>query len=264
MNFDMLLTDGQIFLLIFARIIALMLLIPIMSSTAFPGPARAGLAFFTALAVFPMAKNLGFVIPDTGLIYALLIIGEVLIGVLLAFIVQLVFTVFQLAGQMFSIQMGFGASQVYDPLSQIEVPLLGQFLNLVSMLVFLVIGGMKKIFLTGIYQSFAAVKAIDVFSQRDMLVTYFSGVLGKLFEQAIIIAFPIMGTLILLSVTMGLLAKAAPQMNLLMVGFPIQITVGFIMMLAAMPFLIEKFSMIIDAGFSQILTILDSAYRGAL
>ncbi len=73
-----------------------------------------------------------------------------------------------------------------------------------------------------------------------------------------------MGTLILLSVTMGLLAKAAPQMNLLMVGFPIQISVGFIMMLAAMPFLIEKFTIIIDSGFEQILTILDSAYRGTL
>jgi len=209
-----------------------------------------------------MAKNLGYLIPDAGLMYALLLIGEVLVGVLLAFIVQLLFTVFQLAGQMFSIQMGFGASQTFDPLAQIEVPLLGQFLNLVAMLVFLVTGGMKKIFLSGIYQSFVAVKAIDLFTQRDMFLTYFAGVLGQLFEQAIIIAFPIMGTLILLSVTMGLLAKAAPQMNLLMVGFPIQISVGFIMMLAAMPFLIEKFSIVIDGGFAQILTILDSAFRG--
>lgn len=263
MNFDILLTDGQILLLIFARIIAMMLLIPIMSSTAFPAPARAGLAFFTAMAVFPMAKNLNFVIPDSALLYALMVIGEVLIGVIMAFVILLVFTVFQVAGQMFSIQMGFGASQVYDPLAQIQIPLLGQFLNLIAMLVFLVTGGMKKIFLTGIYQSFVAVKAYDLFIQKDMMVSYFTGVLGNLFEQAIIIAIPIMGTLILLSVTMGLLAKAAPQMNLLMVGFPIQISVGFIMMLAAMPFLIEKFTIIIDAGFEQILTMLDTAYRGA-
>lgn len=261
MNFDLLLNDGQIFLLVFARIIALMLLMPILSSSAFPGVARAGLAFFTALAVFPMAKNLNFVIPDTGLMYALMLIGEVLVGVLIAFIILLVFTVFQVAGQMFSIQMGFGASQVFDPLSQIQIPLLGQFLNLVAMLVFLVTGGMKKLFLTGIYQTFVAVKASDLFQHRDMLVSYFSGVLGSLFQQAIIIAIPIMGTLILLSVTMGLLAKAAPQMNLLMVGFPIQISIGFIMMFAAMPFLIEKFSMIIDSGFHQILVIFDAAWR---
>lgn len=264
MDFNALLIDGQIFLLIFARIISLMLVMPIMSSTAFPAPARAGLGFFTALAVFPMAKTLNFLIPDNGLMYAVLLIGEVLVGILLAFIIQLVFTVFQVAGQMFSIQMGFGASQVFDPLAQIQIPLLGQFLNLIAMLVFLVTGGMKKIFLTGIYQSFIAVKAQDLFAQREMLVAYFTGVLGNLFEQSIIIAIPIMGTLILLSVTMGLLAKAAPQMNLLMVGFPIQISIGFIMMIAAMPFLIEKFTIIIDAGFEQILSLLDVAYRGAL
>lgn len=263
MDFNALLADGQIFLLIFARIIAMMLLMPIMSSTAFPAPARAGLAFFTAMAVFPMAKGLNFIIPDSGLLYAVLIIGEVLIGIIMAFVIILVFTVFQVAGQMFSIQMGFGASQVFDPLAQIQIPLLGQFLNLIAMLVFLVTGGMKKIFLMGIYQSFAAVKAVDLFARREMLISYFTGVLSNLFEQAIIIAIPIMGTLILLSVTMGLLAKAAPQMNLLMVGFPIQITVGFIMMLAAMPFLIEKFTIIIDAGFDQILSILDYAYRGS-
>ncbi|MBI9100566.1 MAG: flagellar biosynthetic protein FliR [Spirochaetaceae bacterium] len=264
MDFDALLTEGQIFLLIFARIIALMLIMPILSSSAFPAPARAGLAFFTAIAVFPMARTLGFVIPDTGVLYAVMVIGEVLIGIIMGFIILLVFTVFQVAGQMFSIQMGFGASQVFDPLAQIQIPLLGQFLNLIAMLVFLVTSGMKKVFLTGIFQSFSVVKATDLFLQREMLVSYFTGVLGSLFEQAIIIAIPIMGTLILLSVTMGLLAKAAPQMNLLMVGFPIQISVGFIMMLAAMPFLIEKFTMIIDAGFSQILNILDFAYRGTL
>ncbi|MDA3808806.1 MAG: flagellar biosynthetic protein FliR, partial [Spirochaetaceae bacterium] len=230
MNFDALFVDGQIFLLIFARIISIMLIMPIMSSAAFPGPARAGLAFFTAMAVFPMARNLNFLIPESGLLFSFLIIGEVLIGIIMGFIVLLVFTVFQIAGQMFSIQMGFGASQVFDPLAQIQIPLLGQFLTLIAMLVFLVTGGMKKIFLTGVYQSFSAVKASDLFVQQDMLVAYFSGILAQLFEQAIVIAIPIMGTLILLSVTMGLLAKAAPQKNLLMVGFPIQISVGFIIM----------------------------------
>ncbi|MDA3811298.1 MAG: flagellar biosynthetic protein FliR [Spirochaetaceae bacterium] len=264
MNFDALFVDGQIFLLIFARIISIMLIMPIMSTAAFPGPARAGLAFFTAMAVFPMARNLNFLIPESGILFSFLIIGEVLIGIIMGFIVLMVFTVFQIAGQLFSLQMGFGASQVFDPLAQIQIPLLGQFLNLIAMLVFLVTGGMKKIFLTGVYQSFSVVKASDLFVQQDMLVAYFSGVLGHLFEQAIVIAIPIMGTLILLSVTMGLLAKAAPQMNLLMVGFPIQISVGFIIMLASMPFLIEKFTIIIDSGFEQILTILDAAYRGIL
>ena len=79
--------------------------------------------------------------------------------------------------------------------------------------------------------------------------------LGRLLGQALVIAFPILGTLMLVYVTMGLLAKAAPQMNLLLLGFPIAISAAFLMLFLTLPFLMEAFSRVIDASFEGIMDL---------
>ena len=84
--------------------------------------------------------------------YGLLVLGEVGIGLLIGFLLNLIFSAFQLAGQFFSLQMGFSASEVFDPLSQVEIPLMGEFLNLIAMLVFLTTSGMSKFLLVGVQQ----------------------------------------------------------------------------------------------------------------
>ena len=79
----------------------------------------------------------------------MMLLLEVLLGIVMGLIMQIVFTVFQVAGQMFSVQMGFGASSTYDPLSQVEMPLVGQFFNLLGMYLFITIGGMRNLFIRG-------------------------------------------------------------------------------------------------------------------
>jgi flagellar biosynthetic protein FliR len=204
----------------------------------------------------------GYPIPESGLSYAMLLAGEALVGIITGFVLVIVYASFQVAGQFFSLQMGFGASQVYDPLAQIQIPLMGQFLNLIAMFVFVGTGGFQKVFLFGVERSITTVRAVDFVLGKDYILrTLFTG-LGRIFEQAMIIAFPILGTLFLVSVTMGLLAKAAPQMNLLMLGFPIAISVAFMVILLIIPLLIESFSRIIDSGFETILRLFAAA-RGA-
>jgi flagellar biosynthesis protein FliR len=155
--------------------------------------------------------------------------------------------------------MGFGASQVFDPLSQIEIPLLGQFINIIAMFVFVFTAGFQKVFLTGVYYSFRAMRATDLIVLReDILISLLRG-LSELFENALIISFPILGTLFLVQVVMGLLAKAAPQMNLLMLGFPLSIGVAFVIMLITVPFLMVTFDRVIDIGFERLLEL----FRGA-
>ncbi|MDC7240938.1 MAG: flagellar biosynthetic protein FliR, partial [Spirochaetales bacterium] len=242
----------QLYFLIFARVFALFMVVPIISSSGIPAMAKAGLAIFTAVAVYPMVRTLGYVIPDTGLLYGALLIAEVMTGLLIGLFLQLVFVVFQLGGQMFSVQMGFGASATYDPMSQVEIPLIGQFFNLVGMFVFIVSDSLQKVFLIAIYNSFRAMKGDYLMTNPSFLTNSLISALGQLFEQSLILAVPMMGTLLMVSVTMGLLAKAAPQMNLMMVGFPIQISVGFLIIMMAAPFLAEKMVMVIENGFSQI------------
>ena len=262
MFFYTLVENSQLYFLIFARVFALISIAPLLSSTAFPGVIRITLALFTAIAVFPEVQSAGYPIPDTGLAYVFLVIGEIGIGLLSGFFLQLIFTSFLVAGQFFSMQMGFGASVVFDPLAQIQIPIMGQMLNNFAMFVFLAAGGFYKVFLTGVYRSFQSLNAYTLMTQKEHLFTMSLTGLGKLFEHALIIAMPILGTLFLISVSTGLLAKAAPQMNLLMMGFPIAILTAYVIIFLSLPFLIGKFSVIIDNSFTEVLRWY-SLYRGA-
>ncbi len=253
MFFYTLAENSQLFFLILARIFALISMAPLLSSTAIPFTVRAALALFTAIAVFPGIYESGYVIPESGLAYLALLTGEISIGIITGFFLQLIFTSFLVAGQFFSMQMGFGASVVFDPLAQIEIPIMGQLLNNFAMFVFLTAGGFYKVFLTGVYRSFKSLNAYTILLNRDHIFTMTVNGIGVLFEQALIIAMPILGTLFLISVSTGLLARAAPQMNLLMMGFPIAILTAFFVIFFSLPFLIGQFATILDSSFTEIL-----------
>lgn len=258
MNTELLTTNILIFFLVFARIFALLQTAPILSSSSIPGMVRVGFSFVLSFVVAPSVIQSGYPLPQSGLYYALLLVGEAVIGISLGLILTVIFSVFTVSGQFYSVQMGFGASQVFDPLAQIQIPLMGQFLNLMAMFIFLVDGGLQKVFLTGVFRSFQSVRAVNFIIMKEPLYKIFLRSLSVMFEQALVIAFPILGVLLLVSISMGLLAKAAPQMNLLMLGFPIKISVAFIMLFVTIPFLMEAFERIIDSSFYGILQFLNS------
>lgn len=243
--------NTAVFFLVFVRILALIQVAPLLNSSGIPYVAKIGLAGLSAFLVFPWMQG-AYPIPSTGLAYGFLILGEALVGIITGFILVLAYAAFQVAGQFFSLQMGFGASQVFDPMAQIQIPIMGQFLNLVAMFVFLVVGGFQKLFLSGVVQSFRAFRAVDLVVYREDLVEVLLRGLSRLFEHAMVIAFPILGTLFLVSLTMGLFAKAAPQMNLLMLGFPLAIGVAFLIIFLAMPFLVEVFAQIVEQSFETL------------
>jgi flagellar biosynthetic protein FliR len=255
-------SNSQLYLLIFVRVFAMLQVAPLLSSGSLPVVARIALAFFSAFVLFPWVSESGYPIPETGLSFVLLLVGEILLGIITGLFLVIIYAAFQVAGQFFSLQMGFGASQVFDPLAQIEIPLMGQFLNIIAMFIFVTIGGFQRLFLSGVYRSFQAMRAVDLLTQKDYLLRVMMSGLSKLFEQALLIAFPILGTLFLISVTMGLLSKAAPQMNLLMMGFPISIGVAYLVIFAILPFLVDAFEKIIDGSFYQILEFFDRAGGG--
>ena len=147
--------------------------------------------------------------------------------------------------------MGFGASETWDPLAQIENPLLGQYLNLIAMFCFLSIGGFRSLFLGGFLRSIQSFSVVALVEQREGFVNFFVLALSRLFADALLVSLPIVGTLFLVSVSTGLLSKAAPQMNLLSEGFPISISVAFTIIFILMPFLIENFANILNSSFGH-------------
>jgi flagellar biosynthetic protein FliR len=225
---------------------------PLLSSDSIPQVAKLSLAGFAAYAAFPSALVKDWVLAPFGLSFIFLIIGEAIIGIIMGFFLTIIFAAFSTAGQFFSLQMGFGASETFDPLSQIENPLLGQYLNLVAMLVFITIDGFRELFLGGFWRSLQTINVMSLIGGRDHIVFMLLAGLSRLFLDAIIISLPILGTLFLTSLSTGLISKAAPQINILSEGFPISIITAFVLIFATLPFMTEAFSRIINSGFATI------------
>jgi flagellar biosynthetic protein FliR len=175
-----------------------------------------------------------------------------MIGLTMGFFLSIVYSAFLTAGQFFAQNMGFGAMETYDPLAEVEIPIMGQFLNLIAMFVFLVTDGFQQLFLIGVQGSFKAIRAYDLVARKDDMIQFLLHAVSALFQQSLVIAMPVMGTLFIISVAMGLLSKAAPQMNLLTEGFPISLAVTYILMIVSLPFMMEAFSRIIGSSFNDL------------
>jgi flagellar biosynthetic protein FliR len=258
---------GPVYLLIAVRAFAMIQVAPLLSSEAIPQAAKIALSGFVAFAVLPTAEVFMAANSPSGLVtlpggtltdlryepfslrFLLLLIGEGIIGVIIGFYLTIIFAAFSTAGQFFSLQMGFGASETFDPIGQVENPLMGQYLNIVSMLVFITIGGFNQLFLGGFWRSVQTINIISLIEGRETVVGMLASGLSRLFLDAMIISLPILGTLFLTSLATGLISKAAPQINILSEGFPISITTAFILLFASLPFMTEAFSHVIDSGF---------------
>jgi flagellar biosynthetic protein FliR len=251
------LAAAPLFLLLAVRALALIETAPLLSSEANPQTARVALAGFAAYAAFPSAQAAALSGGLQGtdifsLAFLLLLAGEALIGVILGFYIILIFSAFSTAGQFFSLQMGFGASETFDPLSQIENPLMGQFLNLAAMLVFLTLNGFTSLFQGGFWRSVQTLNTASLAAGREAALGMLLSGLSRLFLDAMVISMPILGTLFLTSLSTGLISKAAPQINILAEGFPISITVAFMLIAFTMPFMVEAFAQVVDSGFSTL------------
>jgi len=251
--------DLTLFLLIAARTLAMVEVAPLLSGAGVPQAAKVGLAGFAAAAVFPAVKAAGYAIPADGAAFALLLVGEAMIGLIIGFFLSIVYGAFVTAGQYFSLQIGFSATETYDLLAEIEIPLMGQFLNLIAMFVFVSTRGFQKLFVIGVQGSFRAMRAVDLVTRRDGIVEFLVRSVGALFQHALVLAMPILGTLFILSIALGLLSKAAPQMNLLTESLPTSLLVTYFLLVACLPFMMEAFSRLIEAGYSDLARLLGGA-----
>jgi flagellar biosynthetic protein FliR len=248
-------TAAPAFFLIAVRAFAMIQTAPLLNSESIPQVAKVALAGFAAYASFSAALISDWVIAPFGLGFVFLVIGEALIGIIIGFYLTIIFAAFVSAGQFFSLQMGFAASQAFDPLSQVENPLIGQYLNIVAMLIFVTIDGFRELFLGGFWRSLQTINVMSLITGREYIVSMMLSGLSRLFLDAIIISMPILGTLFLVSLSTGLISKAAPQINILSEGFPIAIIIAWLVIFTSLPFMTELFSRIIGSGFETLQTL---------
>lgn len=251
------LSQAPVFLLIFARIFAMLLVLPMFSMRSASRVAKVALAGYMAFFIFgtcDLSYYLPYIAQDGSfsMEYFLILIGEVLIGIILGFFITMIFSAFSTAGQFLAFQMGFSAASSYDSLSQVENPLMGQFFNLIAMLVFMQTHWFQKLFLQGLVTSFSSLNAISIVQSTESIVKFVISGLSSLFVDALVISLPVMGSLFLISICTGLLTKAAPQMNLLSEGFPIMIMLAFLIIAFILPDMIDFFVRSFEKGFADL------------
>jgi len=233
----------QLFTLVFARFLALFSVAPGYSGDSLPFFSRFALSFITAAIITPVADVPASLGTDLKQAYILIVLEQAAIGIFIGIVMQFLFAAYQLAGEFFSVQMGFGISEVLDPLSQISLPVIGTLKNLIALFVFFV-SGAHTYLVQALAFSIERVPHLG-FSflkqgvTHNHLFKFFALLSGGMFITALKIALPIIGCLLLVSVTLGILSKAAPQMNMLVLGFSAKIVIGFLVLAILAPLLVQ-------------------------
>lgn len=245
----------NVFLLVLLRVSALLVVAPIFGHRSWMGRAKVGLSFLVAIVLFPMVADQGLDLPTGVFAYAFLMVREVLMGVVLGFSVLLLFVGIQFAGQLTGLQMGFGIVNVIDPQSSNQISIIGQFLNILAVLLLLTFNGHHMI-LTALVTSFETVPLGGV-TFHDGLMFKIMALTAEIFVIAIKIAAPILMALFLVTVSMGILARTVPQMNVFMVGFPLQIAVGMSALIVVLPLFSGMLERLLEHTNRDMIALLD-------
>lgn len=221
----------QAFTLILARVSALFLAAPIIGNDRVPPQIKISLSLLCTLLLLLSMESRGISLPPaiTGNIFTLTsaICGEIFVGLAIAYSAFLFFSGIQMAGMIVDIQIGFGLVNVLDPSGNDQVSILGQFYYIVAMLYFLALDGHHYL-LKAVGDSFQLIPpgGLSWFAHAGAAGPKLSEFFTRLFVIAVQISGPSLVTLFLTNITMGLLSRTIPQMNVFIVGMPLNILVG--------------------------------------
>ena len=177
----------------------------------------------------------------------LITIQQLLIGLLLGFMLQMVFTVLTLAGHLIATGMGLGFASMVDPQNDVNVPVIGQFYVTLATLLFLVLNG-HLMMISVLADSFHTMPvAVDGISRESLwdVVAWAS----RMFAGGVLIALPAVTALLMTNIAFGVITRAAPQLHIFNVGFPVTLALGFIVIFISLPGLTPQLSDILGEAF---------------
>jgi len=229
---EVLLASFPIFLLVFVRVVSFFLVIPIFSYRTIPYRVKIGLALYLSyIIVFTIdTKPIAF-----DAVYILLIIKEAVAGIALGLIGYIILSAIQIAGGFIDFQMGFAIANVIDPQTGAQSPIIGQYLYIFAFLFLLSVNG-HHLLIDGIYHSYQFIPIDQPFlnfgdeNTIKMITKAFSAMFIIGFQMSI----PVVASLFLIDIALGIVARTVPQMNIFVVGFPVKILAGIIILFIVM------------------------------
>lgn len=241
--------------LIFIRMSSFFVPMPFFTLRGIPGLTRIGLAALLSYLIFnTLGAAQAFIVPQGVVNYFLLVVGEVIVGLTVGFTVLLVFGGIRIAGQMVDMQMGFLMAGVFDPQFGSPVTLMGQFYYYLSLIYFFIINGHHSLLaaLAGSYR----IIPIGLQTLGEATLWKVMEIFFWMFILAFQIALPVVVTLLLVDVSLGLISKTVPQVHVFMVGLPLKTGVGMAAVVLILPLLGGVFENIFSRMITDMLNLM--------
>ena len=235
-----------------ARILALIMSVPVLGNEVIPARFKIALGIFIAIAVAPLAAPPHDVALWSGA--GLMILAQqIVIGVAMGMTMRIVFAMVDLAGELSGLQMGLGFASFFDPQKSSDSAVVSQYLGIMMTLVFLAMNGHLLVIAT-LAESFNALplSPAPLAASAWMTLAQWG---GKLFSIGVMLALPILAALLIANLALGILTRAAPQLNIFSVGFPVTLLLGFAVLMLVLPQLGAALEQPLRLGLEMMLEI---------
>jgi flagellar biosynthetic protein FliR len=221
-------TEFYSFFLTLMRVSLLVFLMPFFGGSNVPNTIKGAFCIVLSLAIWPRLSFPGAMLPLTTMGLILTLLGELVLGLVMSIIVNFLFSAIMFGGHMVGYVMGFSMMNVLDPMSGTSESVTAQLMYQCTILIFLSMDGHLFI-LSGLADSFHLVPPGGLFITANLAASMldFS---SQLFVLAVKISGPVVAAVLMVDLALALVSRAAPQMNVIQMGFPLKVGVGFIFM----------------------------------
>lgn len=232
----------------FVRIAAMLAIAPVFGARFVPMRIRLFIALLLAWVVMPLLPPVPAIDPlsASGLLVTL---QQMAIGLAIGFSLQMVFAALILAGQTIAMGMGLGFASMVDPQNGVNVPVIGQYYMVVATLLFLALNGHLAL-IRILVESFESLPVgIDAIGRED-----FRAIAGwgtRLFANGVLVALPAVASILLVNLAFGVVSRAAPQLNIFGVGFPVTLTLGFVVLVFAVTSLLPQLQQMLGEALTS-------------
>ncbi len=234
----------------FTRIAAFIAVVPIFGTRIVPARIRLLIAISLTMVIVPVLPSPPVAVDPLGLDGLLTTAAQVMIGLAMGFALKLIFSAIETGGHMMAQTMGLGFAQMNDPANGVTVPVVSQFYIIMATLLFLALNG-HLVLIDVLAESFQVLPiSMQGISHDGMwvLISWSSWI----FTGAVLMSLPVVVALLLVNVAFGVMMRAAPQLNVFAVGFPLTLTFGFIFMLVSLPIFLPQFSDLVENAFMTV------------
>jgi flagellar biosynthetic protein FliR len=219
------------FLWPFARITAFMAVSPLWGHSSVPNRVKVGLAALITIAIAPLLPPM----PDTPIMSWVslgILVEQIIIGLAIGFVMHIVFAVVQASGEFIGLQMGLGFASFFDAASGTNIMILSRILYMVTLLMFLAVNGHLMVLETLVMSFQTLPIGLEALNANafELLARYG----GTIFSSGMLLALPLVVSLLIINLALGILNRSAPQLTVFNIGFPTSLTVGLTLMMVLM------------------------------